>query len=411
MPFLSGRVSYLRLRVAGDAPAQVDDAFLGILADHAFKESPAPRVGVAEVGFCTGVHLLDSQFTYEKNGYGPVAHFALRVDQHQVPADLKKAHRLINEQASATTSASGFASRADKADAKDAAQRAIEEELVGGKYRRSKVVPILWDLEKNFIYCAAPGDTILEELAKLMREAFAVKLQPLSSGARAAELMSDAGGSVRAFDDLRPSPFTPPPADGRDDDETPKSDRNIPGIPWAAKARDQRDFLGNEFLMWLLWKSQEGAIETPQSYAVGAVNITPWKSLDLDCAWAVTGKTTLRLGGTTDEGGGSPLRAPECGKALATGKWPRKMGFMLSNGENGFEITLQGDQFLVSGALLPEVEQADSDRELADARVASIRELDRTLDATFAAFLELRVGKKWEAEQEKISKWLASRAR
>jgi len=80
MPFLSGRVSYTRLRVTGDAPAQVDDTFLAILKDHAFVESPAPRVGVLESGFTTGAHLLDTQFTYEKNGFGPCAHFALRVD-------------------------------------------------------------------------------------------------------------------------------------------------------------------------------------------------------------------------------------------------------------------------------------------------------------------------------------------
>ena len=53
MPFLSGRVSYTRLRVSGDAPAEVDDAFLGILSDHAFVESPAPRVGVLESGFAS----------------------------------------------------------------------------------------------------------------------------------------------------------------------------------------------------------------------------------------------------------------------------------------------------------------------------------------------------------------------
>ena len=410
MPFLSGRASYARLRVSGDAPAMVDDAFLGILKDHLFRESPAPRVGTPEVGFCTGIHLYDTQFTYEKNGYGPVAHFAMRFDQHQVPPDVKKALRLQNEQAAISASPTGFTSKADKADAKDAAKREIEEGLVGGKYRRSKMIPLLWDLEKQLMYCAASSTVVVEELAKLMRDSFGVKLQPLSAGSRAAEMMSEAGGSVRTFDDLRPSPFTPPPADPRPEDDGPQQDNSIPGVPWVAKASDLRDFLGNEFLMWMLWKSQEGEIATPEQYAIGRVNVTPWKSLDLDCAWAVTGKTTLRQGGTGDEGG-SPLGAPECGKALATGKWPRKMGMMLSNDENAFELTLQGDQMNISACKLPEIDEVDSERELADARILLLRELDRTLDAAYAAFLKQRVSLSWNLEREKISKWLVSRAK
>jgi hypothetical protein len=408
MPFLSGRVSYLRLRVTGDAPAQVDDAFLDILASHSFKESPAPRVGTPEVGFCTGVHLLDSQFSYEKNAFGTMAHFSMRVDNHQVPGDVKKAARIQNEQAAAAASASGFASRADKADAKDQANREVTEQLASGKYRKSKVVPVLWDLSAGLIYCAAASDTVVEELAKIMREAFAVKLQPLSAGARAAEIMSDSGSGVKAFDDLRPSAFTPPPAGiEREEGEAPDM-HNIPGIPWAAKARDLRDFLGNEFLMWMLWKSTQGHIETPESFGVGSVNITPWKRLEMDCAWAVTGKTTIRLG-TGDEGA-SPLRTPECGRALAAGKWPRKMGMMVSNGENAYELTLQGDQFLISAATLPDIEQADSDRELQDARVESIRDMDKTLDAAFAGFLALRVSPKWDAETvPAIREWIVKR--
>ncbi len=411
MPFLSGRASYSRLRVSGDAPSQVDDALLGILKDHAFVQSPAPRVGVLESGFTTGVHLLDTQFSYEKNGYGPVAHFALRVDSHQVPGDMKKALRMIHEQSAVAASGSGFASRADKADAKDAAAREMDEKLANGQYRRSKLVPILWDLEKQLIYCAAGSNAVIEELAKKMHEAFSIKLQPLSAGACAAELMSAAGGSVRAFEDLRPSPFTPAPADGREEDTGPGQDHTIPGVPWVAKAKDLRDFLGNEFLLWLLWKSQEGAIETPEKYAIGTVNITPWKSLDLDCAWAITGKTTLRMGSIDGDGGGSPMGTPECGKALAIGKWPRKLGMMLANGENGFELTLQGDQMTVSGCRLPAIDEVDSERELADARIHLIRELDRTLEATYAAFLARRVGSAWETEREKISKWLMLRAK
>lgn len=396
MSFLNGRVSFVRLRAtAVDFPC-VDDAFLEKLRAHKFQESPAPRIGVNEAGFVTGVHMLDSAFSYEKNSFGNVAHFALRIDSHAVPGDLKKALRVQHEQWAAKASATGFASRADKADAKDAAEKEIGEQLATGKFRKSKMVPVMWDFDKSVIYCGCSSNAAVEELAKIMRDAFGVKVSYLSAGALAAEIVSESGVSSSAFDDLRPSAFTLPPPVA---DEDPKSDRSIPGVPWVAKGKDLRDFLGDEFLLWLLFTASEGSVSTNPRHGVGAVKVTPWRSADLECAWGITGKTAIR----TD---GSPVSSPAFSKALNKGQWPRKAGMLLANGENGFELSLHGSDMSVSGCALPAIDEADSERELQQSRIMFILELSKTMDAAFAAFLSVRTSPEWARELNSIQSWI-----
>ena len=125
MGFHSGRVTFCRFRVVGDAPVTVDETVLGTLKDHAFAEQPVAAPDQVEVGFTTGVHLLDTDFTYETNGYGDPAGslllFALRIDTHQVPGEIRQAYRVMEELAVASANPSGFASRAQKRDAADAA--------------------------------------------------------------------------------------------------------------------------------------------------------------------------------------------------------------------------------------------------------------------------------------------------
>lgn len=414
MSFLNGRVSYSRLRVSGASPQGapfevINVDFLATLKKHAFKPSPTPRIGVLETGFTTGIHLLDKAFSEEKNAFGQCAHFAIRVDSHQISGDLKKALRLVNEHAAAKGAASGFASRADKQDAKETANAEIERELATGKYRKSKMVPVMWDLEKHIIYTPASG-AVIEELAKLMREAFSVNLEIMSAGPLATEIVMAAKGPLKVLADLRPSAFTNPPTGGTNYGETNdgKIDKSLPGIPWVAKAYDLNDYLGNEFLMWLLWYSLEGPISTTKNYGVGDTSVILWKALDLECAWGITGKTALRMGADAD-GNGSPLQTPECRKALAAGKWPRKMGMLLSNDEHAFEVVLQGDHMQVNGLVLPAIDGADSERELQDACIHLIRAFNDTLEATYAAFLRVRLSSKWPEIVASISNLLTAK--
>src|SRR5690606_23441163 len=82
MSFHSGRVTFCRFFANGDGPTTADDTALATLAEHSFQETEIGAPDAVESGWTTGEHLFDTQFTYEKNGYGNAMLFALRIDTH-----------------------------------------------------------------------------------------------------------------------------------------------------------------------------------------------------------------------------------------------------------------------------------------------------------------------------------------
>lgn len=411
MPYSSGRLTFCRFAVTGDAPTCADETAIAILNEHAFKETQIGAPDEVEAGFVTGEHILDTRFTYEKNGFGDALLFALRIDTHKIPSDLKQAYRKINELAAASGNPSGFASKADKRDAKDNAERQLREDLAAGKFRRSKMVQVLWDLPSQTCYVAATGNTVTEQLAKLMKQAFAVDLQYQSAGTLAGRLLRGVGKG-RDYEDVRPSAFTNPPpgaTDAQDEAEYGDAPRdlNTPMVPWVVKSVDLKDFLGNEFLFWLWWitETKEGSLNMTDEHGnQREVFIAIDKALDMDCAWDAGGKQTLR--------GAGPTRLIEAGDALATGKWPRKVGLILSDKEYQWELGFQGDTWAVSAALLPAIEDATSGggpREQLEQRLLLARTLAQTLEGMYRTFLNVRVSGQWSAQRSAIRKWIRDR--
>jgi len=404
MSFHSGRVSFSRFAVSGDAPKAVDETALSLLREAAFEESPIGAPDEVEVGWVTGEHLLDTQFAFDKNSFGRgynLMLFAMRMDTHKVPAEVKRAYHKINLDAAATDNPSGFASKHDKREAKELADRQVHEDLAAGKFRRSKMIPVLWDLQQQLLFVGGSGTTMLEHLTALFRQTFACDLQPLSAGQMVSRLMHDRGLS-RDFQDMRPSKFTPPPGGAAESDEG-ESD-GTPLVPWTQKAVDMKDFVGNEFLIWLWWviENHEGPITCANGDGKSRnLYLAIDKALDMDCAWDALGKQTLR--------GNGPTRLKEAGEALATGKWPRKAGVILNDGEHQWEFTLQGDQFNINSAALPDVEGIETRREALEARIDLTLELAHHLDALYQRFLESRCNGTWADKRQHIRSWIQQR--
>ncbi|MCE9591323.1 MAG: hypothetical protein K8S99_12455 [Planctomycetes bacterium] len=412
MPFASGRVTFMRFSVEGDAPAAADDTTLATLKENAFQEGSVGAPDEVESGWVTAEHMLDTEFDYEKVAYGPGAtllFFALRIDTHKVPSDLKHAYKKINELALAAENPSGRVSRSQRRDAADTAGRQLHEDLAAGKFRRSKSVPILWDLARREVYCGAAGNSVMEQLTSQFDHSFGVKLTPITAGSLAGRLIRETG-KTRDYEDLHPSAFTIRPAGGpTEEPDAPapgvvRSDPSIPSVPWTQASTDMKDFLGNEFLIWL-WhrlETQEGVVEAPKP--VGEIAVVIDKALDMDCAWGVLGKQTLRADG--------PTRLVEAGDALATGKWPRKAGLILANaGVEGtqHELALQADRWVVSAASIPESAEAQTPRDFLEHRLESIRALAQTLDAMYGVFVQARVGSGWATQRKTIREWVQKR--
>jgi hypothetical protein len=385
MGFASGSVSFRRFAVMGQHPDAIDGSILDKLAENALKPQEMGVPEEIEYGWSGGRHVLDDQFGFESNVYADALFFGLRIDTNRVPGDLKKAFQLMEEQTLAASNPSGFISKQQKKEAKSTVLQKVEDEMRGGRFRRSKVLPLLWDFPSKTLYAAASGKSF-EILSEIFERTFGLTLLPLSAGALALRVL-EPRGRRRDYEDLRPTRFVPGP-DG---------EGQYPEYPWVAKGPEPKDFLGNEYLLWLWHEAEQrdGIIKTPDNKEV---SIFIDRSLDLDCAYGQTGRDGLR--------GDGPGRMPEAKDALRSGKVPRKAGMLINVSTMDFSLNFNCETFGVGSAKLPEVEDAETARVLFEERIALLRDLSKTLDSMFETFLNVRASSSWEGQVTMLRRWI-----
>jgi hypothetical protein len=384
MGFSSGSVSMRRFVVSGDLPKTVDEALLETLDRHKLSPSADDAPAEIEYGWCGGRHVLDNQFDFERNIFNDAISFALRVDTNRVPAELRLAYKMMEEEAVAAGNPSGFISKKQKKSVRETLAQKMDEEIRSGKFRRSRITPVLWDLPGEAVYSPA-SPTAGEKLMELFERSFGLELQPLSAGSLAQKML-ESRGRRRDYEDFRPTRFVL--GDG--------GDGHYPEYPWTAKGAQPKDFLGNEFLLWLWHEADEndGTIKTESAEVTLFID----KSLDLDCAYGQTGRDSLR--------GAGPARMPEARDALRTGKIPRKMGMILDAAGQQFTLTFNAETFGIGSARLPEVEDAETPRVIFEERITMMRDLWHAIDAMFEAFLKRRTSSAWESQTSSIRKWI-----
>lgn len=418
MPFSSGGVSFSRLLVnpGPDTPTRsLGLEQLETLSEHRFEQTDLGIPLETESGWTTSVHLMDTAFDYDKVVYadGGIGLFGLRIDTNKVPADVKKAVRTQHEVALAKDNPSGFLSKRQKTEAKELAEHELHEHLAQGRYRRSKMTELLWDVSGKAVLTAGSAERTIEVLSERWRATWGGGLSTASAGTLAHAYLAGKGLS-RDYEDLRPSAFTaPPPGAGSRADEVGEpvfgDDPLTPEVPWASGGPEPRDFLGNEMLIWLWYMvdQHEGLIELrDEGQGVSEIALLLDRSLEMECGWGISGKQSLR----DHAGGTAPIRMAEAADALATGKWPRKAGLVLADGAGAgdqFTLTLQADRWLVSAAKLPHTEQEfETARELAEWRLEQVTRLDGLLLRLLHTFLDLRCSDRWPTQRTKIREWI-----
>ena len=390
MGFASGSMSYQKFVVVGDHAESPDEAMLEKLAEFRLQESDLGIPEEVEAGWCGGRHVLDGSFSFEHNVYADALLFGLRVDTNRVPGDLKTAYAMMEEEAAASASPSGFASKSAKRDAKDAAGRKLDEELRSGRFRRSKMTAVLWDVPGRTLF-GPSSSTAQERLTELMDRTFGLDLQPITAGSLALRLL-EPRGRRRDFEDLRPTRFV----------YGPEGESQVPEYPWQLASGERKDFLGNEFLMWL-WHAAEQPRATVATSA-GEVSILFDRSIDLDCCFGQTGRDGLR--------GDGPTKMPEARDALRSGKVPRKAGLILHANGLEYGLTLNAETLAAGSLRLPEIEEADNPRVVFEERIALLRDFSKMLDATFDAFLTARCGGHWDQQHvTTMRKWIMETSR
>ncbi len=382
MGFFAGRVSFLRFKVNGPAPRLFDNEHLDRLADRqAGRQRIASADGI-ETGWTAGDHILDTEFDLAKNVINDTLTFDLRVDTDKLPPDLLRAYYSVELKALTKNNPSGFPSARQKREAKEAARDRLEQEAKDGRYRKRKCIPVLWDRLSNEVLFGATSISQVDRLANLFEQTFGHDLECVTAGRRAYHL-AELHSRTRLVDDSSPSAFVP--------GVTPQD------VAWIAD-ESSRDFIGNEFLLWL-WYHTDVESDTIQLADNSEVTLMIARTLTLECPRGQTGHETI-----SSEG---PSRLPEARRAIQSGKLPRKVGLTLVRHGEQYELTLHAETLAVgSGKLPPPDEKITDARGKLDDRANQIRGLVETLDLLYDAFGQRRFGKDWETELIGMQKWL-----
>jgi hypothetical protein len=381
MGFLSGRVNFSRYRVAGRAPKLFGPEHLERLAAHAIGKHRQLKGDGVEAGWIAGDHILDTRFDLAKNIINDTLHFELRVDTQKAPPDLLRAYTQVELEGLAAGNPSGIASARQKREARQAARERLESEAGDGRFLRRRSYPILWDNQTNELLAGANSDAVVDRLHGLFQQTFGHSFERVGAGQRAF-LLAELREQTRGVDDASPSAFAPGGAAGE--------------LAWLPD-EVSRDFLGNEFLLWL-WYVLEEESDTIELLDGSGVTVLMARTLVLECPRGQFGKESI----SSD----SPPRLPEARRAIQAGKLPRKAGLTLVRHDRQYEVTLHAETLAVSSARLPAPEE-ENDRARLEERITLLRHLLETLDLLYDAFGRRRAGGSWSKELARIRKWLA----
>lgn len=379
MPFLTSRLTAVRFSARRQQPI-FDAGDVALLVNHAIGSQRIAAGDGGQHGWVAGDHALDTDFTLEKNIVNDSLQFGLRIDTNKPPAELLKAYTAIELKAMATENPSGIPSKRQRREAKQLAKDKLEEESRDGRFIKRRVYPVMWDATAGELLVGATSAKAIETALHLFAQTFGFLPQPLFAGSQAAHL-AEARGLTRAVDDASPSVFTA----GQGDD-----------IAWEL-TEQSRNFLGNEFLLWL-WYYLENKTDTLKLTDDSEAVVMLARSLYLECPRGQTGKESIRSDG--------PTRLAECLRAIQTGKLPRKVGLTVVRHDAQYELTLQAETLAIGGAKLPAVE-GDGERARLENRVTQIRHLLETLDLLYDAFLQRRLGAGWAGELAAMKRWLS----
>ncbi len=385
MGFFSGRISFGRFRVNGPGPGMFGPKHLQRLQTHAIGKQKAVAADGVEAGWTAGDHLLDTSFDLAKNIVNDALHFCLRIDTTRIPSDLLRAYTHIELQALAAGNPSGIPSASQKREARELAREKLEEEARDGRFIKRKVYPLVWDALSNELLVGTTSVTALDRLHGLFEDTFGHGFEPLGAGQQAFRL-SEPRRQTRGIDDATPSPFVP----GASPSE----------IAWILD-ESSRDFLGNEYLLWL-WYMLDSDSDTIKLGDDSEAAVMLTRTLVLECPRGQTGRQSIASDG--------PTRLPEARRAVQAGKLPRKVGLTIVRHDQQYELTLHAETLAVSGARLP-APDASADRARLEERIGQLRHLLETLDLLFDVFNAKRASEQWTKELAKMQKWLAREER
>ena len=161
--------------------------------------------------------------------------------------------------------------------------------------------------------------------------------------------------------------------------------------------RDERAFLGEEWLTWLWYRVERGDAE----FDLGSGR---------RAGVALDAPLVLRAAREDDEGKrpeqalrfGRPLGSPEAAAALARGKRLARARLIVADGGREWEATFDAETFSLRSARVPTSEEEDLDAR-GEEHLAAFHELATALDGIYREFLVERLAPSFR--KETLPKW------
>ena len=169
----------------------------------------------------------------------------------------------------------------------------------------------------------------------------------------------------------------------------------------------EKRFLGQEFLAWLWYKSEErgGNVELP---GTGDILVVFEKHMLLEYGEGVDSEKLICRGLQTE------LKEARAG--LALGKKPEQARVRLTRGDYEFSVTLTAATMEFRSVRLPKTagtEDGDDPDSLEGQileRIGLFEELTALVNELFRMFINIRGSSRWPEELVKIRSWVNSRA-
>ncbi len=157
---------------------------------------------------------------------------------------------------------------------------------------------------------------------------------------------------------------------------------------------ESKRFLGNEFLLWLWFTSEQNG-GTFDLSDVGEVVLVFDDQLVLEAFLAETEQSRMS--------GGAPTDSPEAKTALRAGKRVSKAKLRLLRGEREFVFTVSANDLDFSSVKVPAVLKGDDERLLE--RLTLLDELAEIWWRLYQTFLTQRLNEDWASSEAAMRDW------
>jgi recombination associated protein RdgC len=168
----------------------------------------------------------------------------------------------------------------------------------------------------------------------------------------------------------------------------------------------EKRFLGQEFLTWLWWKSEErgGSVALPGE---GDITVVFEKHMLLESG---EGESTEKIVCT-----GLQTELQEARTGLQMGKKLEQARIVIGHNDYEYSFTLAAALMEFRNVRLPKTENTENDKSdnpeevegMILERIYLFEELIKLVNALFRMFLNVRLGEVWREELQKIRHWVA----